>query len=414
MKKRRVAIIGGGASGMMAAIFAAKNGAEVTIYEKNDRVGKKILATGNGKCNFSNLVLDDTCYRGGGIDIVRSVLGRFSPEDCMAFFQERGMLVKNRNGYLYPASEQASTVLDLLRMQISFLGISVVTECEIIDINARGKDLYVLTGFLAGKKKQFEAERVVLAAGSIAGVSAKKMLGQGAYELLKRLDLPVVSVVPALVQLRCKEDFMKSVAGVRLDGEVVLYIDGKEVCRERGEVQLTDYGVSGIPVFQLSRYVAYALHESKRVQVCLNCLPAFSEKEYEAFCNNRKVQNKEQTAEEYFLGIGNKKLLLLFMKLAGVKPTEKMTNVSEAKKQKVFCLLRELQLTPIATNPFEQAQVCAGGLSMDAVDENLQVKNLPGIYVTGELLDVDGRCGGYNLQWAFASGRVAGCHAAEG
>lgn len=410
MKRIKIAVIGGGASGMMAAISAAMKGAEVTIYEKNDRVGKKILATGNGKCNFSNLFLDDTCYNGSGSNIVHQILKQFSPEDCMAFFKEKGMLIKERNGYLYPASEQASTVLDFLRMHLSFLGVKILTECEIYSVKRKEKDGYILTAIQDGKRRHFETDRVILAAGSVAGIPAKKA-GKSAYEILKDMELPLVPIVPALVQLRCKEEFMKSVAGVRLDGEVTLYIDGKEKARERGEIQLTDYGISGIPVFQLSRFAGYALLEKDEVRIVLDCLPGFSQEEYKVFCDKRVLQSKEQTAEEYFLGMCNKKLLLLFMKLSGIKPQERMVEVSESKKQKMFALLRELVLTPYAVNPFEQAQVCAGGLDMKAVDENLQVKKYPGFYVVGELLDVDGRCGGYNLQWAFASGNIAGSHA---
>lgn len=417
MKKRKVAVIGGGASGMMAAILAASKGAEVCIYEKNERIGKKILATGNGKCNFSNLVIDENCYRGSNTKRVMRILERFTPEDCVSFFRERGMLIKNRNGYLYPASEQASTVLDILRMQLSFLKVSVMTECEIYDIKIEknsGQDSYILFGVCEGNKKNFKADSVIFSCGSLAGIPAKKLKGKNAYDILSELKLPMVKVVPALVQLRCKEDFMKSIAGVRVDGEVILYIDGQEICKERGEVQLTEYGVSGIPVFQLSRYAAYALNEQKTVQVDLNVLPAFTEEEYAKFYIDRNIQDDEQTAEEYFLGICNKKFLALFMKLSGIKPTDKIINVSKDKKDKMFEYMRKLRLNVIASNSFEQAQVCAGGLSVDAVDDNLQLKNYPGVYVVGELLDVDGRCGGYNLQWAFASGYIAGCSAAEG
>ena len=233
-------------------------------------------------------------------------------------------------------------------------------------------------------------------------------------DILKQMNLPTIKHVPALVQLRCREEYMKAVAGVRLDGEVTLYIDEEEICRERGEVQLTDYGLSGIPVFQLSRYASYALSDNKNVQVKLNVLPGFSEEEFKEFCTNRTVQNPEQTAEDFFLGICNKKLLLLFMKLAGIKPTDRINNISHESKLRMFGYMRNFLLNVTATNSFEQAQVCAGGLDMNAVDDNLQLKSYPGIYVVGELLDVDGRCGGYNLQWAFASGYVAGCNAAEG
>lgn len=412
MKKRNVAVIGGGASGMMAAIFAAMHGAGVTIYEKNDRIGKKILATGNGKCNFSNLFLDDKCYNSSDFFIVNKVMEQFSPKDCMTFFMERGMLVKNRNGYLYPASEQASTVLDVLRMQLDFLGVQVATECEIISVHSENRGGYALTILEGGKKKTYQHDKIILAAGSMAGIPAKKV-GASPYELLGKLGLPVVPPVPALVQLRCKESFMKSVAGVRLDGGVTLYIDGKEIVTERGEVQLTDYGISGIPVFQLSRFASYAFLKKQQVRVKLNILPGFSDSEYQKFCEKRKIQSERQTAEEFFLGICNKKLLILCMKLADIKPSEKIADIPMEKRQKMYEILRELPLTPIAANPFENAQVCAGGLDLKAVDENLQLKKYPGLYVVGELLDVDGRCGGYNLQWAFASGRTAGIHAAK-
>lgn len=414
---RKIAIIGGGASGMMAAITAAYRGAVVTIYEKNDRVGKKILATGNGKCNFSNLNIGNNSYRGGDINKVNDILERFSPKDCMDFFADKGMLIKNKDGYLYPASEQASTVLDILRMQLNFYNINIITECEIVDIKSEdngNETTYILSGILNGKKKCFKADAVVLSCGSLAGIPLQQQKGKNVYDILSYMNLPVVTVVPALVQLRCKEEFMKSVAGVRVDGEVTLYADDKEICRERGEVQLTDYGISGIPVFQLSRYAAYALHEKKRVSVSLNVLPSFTDEEYAGWYINRNILNEGQTAEEYFLGIANKKLLLLFMKLSGIKPTEKIINVSIEKKNNVFKLMRGLNLTVTGTNPFEKAQVCAGGLAMDAVDDNLQIMKYPGIYATGELMDVDGRCGGYNLQWAFASGYVAGYNAAEG
>ena len=271
-----------------------------------------------------------------------------------------------------------------------------------------------MKGSHGGKTKYFEADSVIFACGSLAGTPAKRLKGKNAYDLLSSMNLPMVKHVPALVQLKCQEEYMKSVAGVRVDGEVTLYIDGEKICRERGEVQLTDYGVSGIPVFQLSRYASYGLAENKNVQVELNVLPGFSGEEYKKFIAARSVLNDAQTAEEYFLGICNKKLLMLFMKLSGIKATERIIDVPGDCKDKMFGYMRSLPLKVIGTNSFEQAQVCAGGLSMDAVDENMHVIGCPGVYVTGELLDVDGRCGGYNLQWAFASGRIAGLSAAEG
>lgn len=409
MKKKKVAVIGGGASGMMAGIFAAKGGLEVCIYEKNDRIGKKILATGNGKCNFTNLLLDEDCYHSDKLELVSQILREFSPKESIAFFQSLGMIVKEKNGYMYPASGQASTVLELLRMQLSFLGVRIVTECEIEKIEKK-KEGYRLLGNHAGRKETYDADRVILSAGSIAGI--RTTTGMEPYKLLTGLGLPLIPVLPSLVQLRCKETYMKAVAGVRVDAEAALYIDKTPAYQERGEVQLTDYGVSGIPVFQLSRHAADAIAKKKQVEIHINVLPDLTKEAYEAFQKNRTVQDQEQSAEEYFLGICNKKLLQLFLKLSDIRPEQRACELSEKKKQKMFSLFRDFTLVVTGTNSFSQAQVCAGGLSMQAVDEKLQVRSYPGLYVTGELLNVDGRCGGYNLQWAFASGYTAGRHAA--
>ncbi len=407
--KHTVAVIGGGASGMTAALCAAKGGAAVCIYEKNDRVGKKLLATGNGKCNFTNLLLEENSYNGGGKEQVHKILDRFSPRDCIAYFESMGMLTKEKNGYLYPASEQASTVLDLLRMQLGFYGVCVKTNCEIVRLCEENGE-YRLFGYRDGKKESFSAEKVIIAAGSIAGI--KNNGRSDPYGLLRTLKLPLVPVAPALVQLCCGEAYLKAVAGVRLQACISLCIDGKPVCRETGEVQLTDYGVSGIPVFQLSRFAAYGLLEKRKVQVHINSLPGFTDEAYKSFRKNRRIQNGEQSAEEYFLGICHKKLIQLWLKLSGIRPGEKAKDIPKEKMEAMFGYFRDFPLTVEKTNSFSQAQVCAGGLAMEAVDENLQLHRYPGVYVTGELLDVDGRCGGYNLQWAFASGYTAGTHAA--
>ena len=407
--KHTVAVIGGGASGMTAALCAAKGGAAVCIYEKNDRVGKKLLATGNGKCNFTNLLLEENSYNGGGKEQIHKILESFSPRDCIAYFESMGMLTKEKNGYLYPASEQASTVLDLLRMQLGFYGVCVKADCEIVRLCEENGE-YRLFGYRDGKKESFSAEKVIIAAGSIAGI--KNNGRSDPYGLLRTLKLPLVPVAPALVQLCCGEAYLKAVAGVRLQACISLCIDGKPVCRETGEVQLTDYGVSGIPVFQLSRFAAYGLLEKRKVQVHINSLPGFTDEAYKSFRKNRRIQNGEQSAEEYFLGICHKKLIQLWLKLYGIRPGEKAKDIPKEKMEAMFGYFRDFPLTVEKTNSFSQAQVCAGGLAMEAVDENLQLHRYPGVYVTGELLDVDGRCGGYNLQWAFASGYTAGTHAA--
>lgn len=406
MDKRTVAVIGGGAAGMMSAIAAAQCGAKVTVFERNDRVGKKILATGNGKCNFSNLNQDTGNYCSQAPGRLAAYLDRFGAADAVSFFQSAGMMVKDKNGYLYPASEQASTVLDTLRLQMEGLQVHVVTGLKVNDVyrDQSGK-IKVCT-----ENGAFGFDRGIIACGSKA---APKTGSDGnGYDLARKLGHRVVAPVPALVQLRCMEDGLKSVAGVRAEAQVTLLIDGKEAGEERGELQLTDYGISGIVVFQLSRTVSYALLHNRQVKVKIDFFPGMGEEDYRLLAAGRRLALSDRTAEGFFTGMLNKKLMLLFMKQAGIKPDVPAENVPAEQLDKVFDKCRSWELTATGTNSFEQAQVCAGGVSLEEVDENLQSLKTPGIYFAGEILDVDGKCGGYNLQWAWTSGRITGESAA--
>ena len=250
---KRVIVIGGGASGMTAAIFAARQGAAVTLLEHMDRVGKKILSTGNGKCNLTNRRMDASCYRSSAPEFPMEVLGRFGEPETEAFFEELGIVLKDRNGYLYPASGQASSVLDALREELSRLGVNIVTECGEAEVAAPGsgkggnQEWTVLC-----KKGRFCSDALILAAGSKAAPSTGSD-GSG-YDLAKRLGHRIIRPLPALVQLRCREKFFKQISGVRADACVSIWADGERLAYDQGELQLTDYGISGIPVFQVSRF----------------------------------------------------------------------------------------------------------------------------------------------------------------
>lgn len=409
-KKLTVGIVGAGASGMISAITAAKNGASVTLFEKNDRVGKKILATGNGKCNFTNKTLDISCYRGENLTTVNQILKQYPSEKIVDFFAREGMLSCDKNGYYYPVSGQSSTVLDILRKGLRNGNVCVKTECEVVGIS------YEKSGFKVQytenrQKQELSFDKVIISAGSIAGLNLakehRKEKFPGAYQLLKDMHLPMVPLAQALVQIRCREtDFFKSVSGVRLNGNLDLFIDGKKQCSEYGEIQLTNYGLSGIPTFQLSRYVSYALQEHKKARISMDCLPDITDSGLKALMHAREML-KNETAEEYFLGLLNKKLLFAFLGMENIRPGENIEDIPAEKICRVFRLMKNISFEIIGVNPFEQAQVCAGGLAFSAVDQNLQVIKYPGLYVTGEMLDVDGRCGGYNLHWAFSSGICA-------
>lgn len=406
--RKTVGIIGGGAAGMVAAITAARQGASVTILEGNDRVGKKILSTGNGKCNLGNRKLDLEEYYTGQPDRLKECLERFGTEDSVAFFQGIGLLIKEKNGYLYPACEQASAVLDVLRYELAALDVHVITGCKVKQIlpGQKGGQTAVHS---EGQRLCFDS--VVIACG---GKAAPKTGSDGSgFQLAEQAGHKLLPTVPALVQLRCSEPYLKAVSGVRADAMVRVWDGGRCMACERGELQLTDYGISGIPVFQLSRQVNYILRRQREVEVTVDFLPDYEKKEYEILQMGRKLLQDDRTVEEFFTGMLHKKLMQQFVKMAGLKPGESAGAADENAMKEVYRLCREWKLHVNGNQSYDNAQVCAGGVPLDQVTENLESLRSPGVYFAGEILDVDGKCGGYNLQWAWCSGYLAGKAAAD-
>lgn len=393
---------------MMAAIAAARSGACVTILERRDRLGKKILATGNGKCNLTNR---DFCvsrdYRSHDAKRLPGFFEQFGTEDTIRFFREMGVVTTEKNGYLYPRSQQASTVLEALLEEIARLKVSVICECEITDIRFQKKFL------VSTNRGSFAFERLVLSCGSAAGSRAKEKLGGQEYAL--QLGLKTYQQLPALVQLRCREGFYKSLAGVRCMARVTLHIFEKKGVRsfqEYGELQLTDYGISGIPVFQCSRYASEALAEKRRVEAVINFLPEISDSEWEAFCTEQYERCLGRGVLGAVCGLIHKKVALVLLSRCNLKAEETVGRETKKRIFALFEMMRELHTEITGTNPVENAQVCMGGVSLAEVGEHLEAKKLPGLFLCGEMLDVDGRCGGYNLQWAWSSGHIAGLAAA--
>lgn len=413
MMKNKISVIGGGAAGMMAAITAARCGAFVTILESGDRLGRKLLSTGNGKCNLGNRLLNAEQYYGADRSYIQRCLERFGTKETEDFFRGIGLLTKEKNGYLYPLCEQAGAVLDALRFEVRALDIRVLYGFPVEEIQSGSgkKELFCVKG----KDRQETFDRVILAAG---GKAAPQTGSDGSgYELAKRLGHRICPVVPALTSLRCREDFFKGIAGVRAEAEISLLMqDGTLLQKERGELQITDYGISGIPVFQLSRTAAFHLKESGELTAKIDLLPDITEEELQSYFLERKRyclgQAGERTAEEFFTGVINKKLMILFMKLASLKGSQGLSQVSESQLQKVLRICKDFRVTVTGTGSFQNAQVCAGGVDAGQITENLESKLVKGLYFAGEVMDVDGRCGGYNLQWAWTSGYLAGKAAA--
>lgn len=403
---RHVAVIGGGAAGMMAAITAAREGVKVSILEHKDRIGKKILSTGNGRCNFTNTYQTPACYRSDNRDFAWNIIQKFNVEKTISFFKELGIYPKDRNGYLYPYSDQAAAILEVLQIEIAKLNICVMTEINVLDIQPVKRGIRVTTD-----KKTITVDSVILACGSKAAPVTGSD-GSG-YQLAKLLGHRIVPVLPALVQLRCAEKFYKSISGVRVQGTVEIYADDISLASDTGEIQLTNYGISGIPVFQVSRYAAKAIYQKQSVTAVLNFMPDMNKDEFLSFLQERITLCPHKTLDEFFTGIFPKKLCELWIRLSRLPKEMRVSDLSGEQLEKLVLLIQHLRTHITETNAFEQAQICCGGVDTTEINpDTLESNYVPGIYFAGELLDVDGICGGYNLQWAWSSGFVAGKEAA--
>lgn len=384
-----VVVAGGGASGMMAAITAAGRGKKVTILEHMDRLGKKILMTGNGRCNYSNINQNISCYRTSDKGFVEDVLNKFSQREATEFFKQNGIVTKNRNGYLYPNSGQASVINDILRIKCENLGINIMYNTECISVKKdNGFFRLKCTNKENGRQNEIKAGSLIISTG---GKSYSKTGSDGSgYTILKRLGHNIVKPLPALTSLHCSEKFFKSLKGVRCDGKVILYVEGRYAAEDKGEIQLTDYGISGIPVFQVSRYASIALDKKKKVTAVIDFLPDMEADEVKKLLQN----DNSFTLEQKLNGMINKKLSAVLLKY----------NLDEIIKN-----LKSMKVNVTATGGFEQSQVCTGGVNVNEIcSTTMESKIVKNLFITGEVIDVDGVCGGYNLQWAWSTGFIAG------
>ncbi len=439
---KKVVIIGGGASGLMAAICAARQGACVTLIEHKDKIGKKILMTGNGKCNLTNVSNIHGKYYGNDPKRIYSILERFPATDTIHFFKQIGLYTKEkRDGGVYPVSEQAASVLDVLQTECEHCKVRILTDTEVLAIlpqknggtlqlecGIRGaapaaknkKGAAVKKTVIVGTKRQeLSYDSLILAAGGqAAAVSGSD--GSG-YRLAKRLGHSIIKPLPALVQLQCEGDYFKQIAGVRAQAALSLYID-KELCaREEGELQLTDYGISGIPVFQFSRIAARALYEQQtglkkneknNIYVEIDFLSYLSKQDSKEI-GKLQEQFSYKTVEEFLSGMVHKKIAALLCERH--QWTSKMTLEKLSKDEFAACIeeLRHFKVIVTGTNSYDSAQVCCGGIPLSEVKDSMESTICPDLYFAGEILDCDGICGGYNLQWAWATGKIAGEAAAR-
>lgn len=457
---KNVLVAGAGASGLMAAITAARGGAKVTLLEAMDRPGRKLLVTGNGRCNLTNLDPElASAYHGADPAFAKSVIDQFPPEKTLAFFHELGLLTTDRSGYVYPYANQASSVLEVLLSEVRRLKIKLKLSEKIERILREEGQWKVQTASWT-----YSCDSLILCCGSKC-MPQTGSDGSG-YALAASAGLPVHAPSPALTPLLCEGKFLSSLAGVRCHARVTLLYsrhtagnnitdsalyspktkhsisaptsfskanaispsctigDGKQgtvppkeaawnvVASECGELQWTKYGISGIAVFQLSRHVSCAA-SGEQFAAEIDLLDPYSNDEVLSLLRTRAQALSQEKVSVLLRGVLPEKLIPVIQEKAGI-PAKTMCAALDEKSLAVLldtCRVFCLRIT--GTKDFDTCQVCAGGVDPSALSpETLECRTIPGLYFAGELLDVDGPCGGYNLQWAWSSGYAAGRHAA--
>ena len=430
---RDVIVVGGGAAGLMAAIHAARGGARVLVLEHMERPGKKLLMTGNGKCNYTNEAFfnfdksqDETgyeqYYHGACPAFVLPAIKKFDITSTLNFFEDLGIVpVKRRGGY-YPAGGQASGVLAAMLMECGRLGIEIACEIGIRSIRRADKtDIHRsdcdtkqnMPFIIETKSGTYIARKCILATG---GKSYKKTGSDGSgFLYVERLGHRIQDLVPALVPLQSDLSFFKKVAGIRAEISARIFIENELTACESGELQLTDYGISGICIFQISYLASRALARQQSVCVELDFLPDKTEDETVELIL-RRAKSKfaaGKTMAQCMVGLFADKLGVALLEESGIVPAQMSRELTRAQAVQLMYQIKHFSVPVRTARSFEQAQVTAGGIdTAQVVPDTMESRLVPGLYFAGEMLDVDGICGGFNLQWAWSSGAVAGMSAA--
>ena len=409
MNQKTLSVIGGGASGLAAAIEAAriskaeKKNIKITVYERLPKVGKKILATGNGRCNIMNTSVSKNNYHGDP-KLLKSIFEQFTVEDNMEFFRSMGIyLAEEADGRLYPLSFQASSVLDALRFEAENLGIEIKCDTKIEKIK-RNNDGFILN-------ENLYSDAVIIAGG---GKSASVQGSDGScFDLLSSLGIKIRPTFPSLTGIVLKNK-NKVLKGVRAAGEIYIVENGTVVASSEGELQYTDYGISGIPAMEVSRAVSehFALHRKGKIIMAVNSLPDFSPEEIFDYIITRKKQNPNLLCEDLLSGVMPKKLGMAKLSSASISCTARLSTLTKNNIAYLTEIINSEIFEISGVLGFDNSQVTAGGADTKLFNQTtLEAKNINGLFACGEVLDIDAVCGGFNLSWAWSSGRCAGTNA---
>jgi predicted Rossmann fold flavoprotein len=366
-------------------------------------VGKKLLATGNGRCNYTNENMSLNSFHGADRDFIGTALSAFGRNEVLEFFERLGIVPASEDGgKIFPLSFQSSSMLDVLRYEIERSGVNLRTESHVSKVvKDRKFKVYLKDG------EVLEADRVILATGGMA-MPVSGSDGNG-YSIARAFGHKVTPVTPSLVQLKLKSDMLKAMNGIKFDGKVSLFIEGKLVREDIGDVLFTDYGISGPPILQLSREAVIASETGKHAVVAVAIIRGRTKEELKDYLKKRFDWMPEKRLEEALIGMINKKLIIPLLKEADINKDTLAEDCTNDTINKLSEMLTNWEFQVTGHKGWGQAQTTAGGVDTNSVDPlTMESKVVKGLYFTGELLDVDGDCGGYNLQWAWTSGYIAG------
>lgn len=393
-----VVVIGGGVSGLTCAIELSRRKFNVTILEKLSTSGKKILATGNGRCNYWNEDFSNKHFYCGDSSFIEEINKEENRKEVNKFFSSIGIVPSIKNGYYYPLSKEASSVRNALISELLLLGVNIINDANVDKITSVDNKFNVYYN-----DKKIVCDKVVMATGSYAYYNDKT----SGYDICKSFGHSINSVIPSLVQLVDSNSTFKECQGVRINSRLKLYIDGNLEKEEEGELMLTDYGISGICTFNISGYASRALNKNKKVNVIINFLPSIDK--IDEFLEERNNQMGKRKIDEFLEGLMNYKLVYLLLKKSNINKDKSWSELSLLEKDTLCKSITQFNLSIVSTKSYNNAQVCTGGVLVSEVDpKTFESKKKDGLYIVGEMLDVDGECGGYNLGFAFLSGLIAG------
>lgn len=435
-----VIIAGAGPSGMTAALSCARRGLTVLLADRNSQVGRKLLVTGNGRCNLTNTLQEPACYRSDNPDLAWARVRTFPAGDTMGFLKDLGIYLTDRDGYVYPYSGQAATVREAFERALDREpGIRVLTETRLVDMKAvhsepvkkypdrkTGPDRPVRFQLIleedhepagkAGKRKKEEPRKkkerqsyycgcLLLATGGLAG---EKFGCQGdGYRFAVATGHKLVRRLPALTALKTSAPFVKRISGVRCPAQIEALTEGVLLARETGELQWTDYGISGVAVFQLSRHVILALEDQKKVEVRINFLPGMDRPDLMDLLYRLGGAFGKECLQDVFSGIFPSKLAQVLVRETRCDGNMAIDDLAAGDWDRICRAVLAFPLKISGYMGFEKAQTTRGGVLLTDLTDRLESRKTEGLFFAGELVDVDGTCGGYNLQWAFSSGHLA-------